>query len=88
MPDTDSHRSKLWLYAVLAFVLLACLWAGWQDFDPWESQDDIRESIRSNIRWAIQVLFQFLVSAAMLIYLGAEAVVKLRDKQRKSGGAP
>lgn len=88
MPNTASYRSKFWLYAVLAFVLLACLWAGWQDFDPWQSQDEIRENIRSNIRWAIQILIQFLVPAAILFYFGAEAVAKLRDKQRESGGAP
>lgn len=89
MSSTASHRSKLWLYAFLTFVLFACLWAGWRDFEfnPWLSQEAIRDDIRSTIRWAIQVSIQFLVPAAILFYFGAEAVAKLRDKQRKSGGA-
>lgn len=88
MSNTASHRSKFWLYAFLAFVLFACLWVGWRDFDfdPWQSQEEIRENIRSTIRWAIQVVIQFLIPAAILFYFGAEAVAKLRDKQRKSGG--
>jgi hypothetical protein len=88
MPDTASHRNKFWLYAVLAFVLLACLWSGWKDFGPWQSQDEIRAGIRSNIRWAIQILIQFVIPAAILFYFGAEALARFRGTQRKSDGAP
>jgi hypothetical protein len=79
MSNTASHRSKFWLYAFLAFVLLACLWAGWRDFDfdPWLSQGEIRENIRSTVRWAIQVLMQLLVPASILYYFGAEAVAAI-----------
>lgn len=89
MSNTASLRSKFSLNTFLAFVLLACLWAGWRDFDfvPWLSQEEIRENIRSTIRWAIQVLIQFLVPAAILFYFGAEAAAKLRERRRKSGGA-
>lgn len=87
MSENALHRSKSWLYAFLAFVLLACLWAGWQGFDPWLSQGETREGIRSTIRWAIQVSIQFLVPAAILFYFASEVVAKLRDRQHKSGGA-
>lgn len=86
MPDTVSHRSKFWLYAVLGFVLLACLWTGWRDFDPWLSQQEIRQSIRSAPRWLVQVLVQFLAPTAILFYFGSEAVAKLRNKRQPPGG--
>ena len=87
MTDSTSRRSKFWLYAFLTLVLLACLWAGWRDFDPWLSQDEIREDIRSTIRRVIQALVQFVVPAAILFYFGAEAAAGLRGRRRKSGGA-
>jgi len=87
MTNSTSHRSKFWLYTFLTLVLVTCLWAGWRDFDPWLSQDEIREDIRSTIRLAIQVLVQFLVPAAILFYFGAEAAARLRGKRRKSGDA-
>ena len=80
MTSADTlHRSKpWWLYAILSLVLLACLWVGWRDFDPWVPQDDVRESIRSTIRRVIQVLLQFAIPGAIIIFFGKEIVAKLR----------
>lgn len=81
--DTSYH-SKLWLYAVLTLVLLACLWFGWRDFDPWIPQEEVRENIRSTIRWTVQVLVQYAIPGAIIIFFGNEAITKLRGKKRTS----
>ena len=78
--NSTSHRSKLWLYILLAVVLLACLWVGWRDFDPRIPQSEVRENIRSTIREVIQLLVQFVIPGAILIFFGKEALAKLRDK--------
>jgi hypothetical protein len=79
-----SYRSKPWLYAVLTLILLACLWVGWRDFDLWIPQDEVRENIRSTIRWAVQVLIQYAIPGAIVIFFGKEAIAKLRGKKRTS----
>lgn len=79
-----SYRSKLWLYAVLTLVLLACLWVGWRDFDFSIPQEEVRENIRSTIRWAIQVMVQYVIPAAIVIFFGKEAIAELRGKKRTS----
>lgn len=79
-PVDTSHRNKLWLYAALTLILFACLWVGWRDFDPLISQGEIRESIRSNIRWAVQALVQYAIPGAIIIYFGKEAIAKFRAK--------
>jgi hypothetical protein len=71
-----SHGRKPYLYFVLSFVLLACLWVGWHDFDPWISQDEIRENIRPSIRWTIQFLVQYAIPTAIIIYFGKEAYAR------------
>ena len=77
-----SHRSKRWLYVILAFAFLACLWVGWRDFDPWIPQNEVRENIRSTIRWLIQVLVQYAIPGAIIIFFGKEVLDKLRSKHR------
>jgi len=84
MPGDTSPRSKLWIYITLTVVLLACLWIGWRDFDPWVPQDEVRENIRSSIRWVIQVLVQYVIPVAIIIFFGREVVTKLRGTQRVS----
>ena len=85
MTSVDTmYRSKLWLYAVLTLVLLACLWVGWRDFEQWVSvpQEEIRENIRSNIRSAIQVLIQYVIPGAILIFFGKEVIARYHGKKR------
>lgn len=85
MPSGDtSNRSRLWLYAILTLVLVACLWVGWRDFTPWIPQDEIRENIRSTIRWAIQLLIQYIIPGAIVIFFGKKIFTKIRVNQRGS----
>lgn len=83
-PNDTSRRSKWWLYAILTVVLFACLWVGWSDFDPRIPQGEVRENIRHTIRWVIQVLVQYVIPAAILIFFGREALAKFRRKQSRS----
>lgn len=76
-----SHRSKLWLYAILALVLVVCLWVGWRDFDPRIPQNEVRENIQLTIRWGIQVLVQYVIPGAIVIFFAREALAKFRSKQ-------
>lgn len=82
-----SHDSKPYLYAVLSIVLLACLWAGWHDYDPWIPQDEVREGIRSGIRWTMQFLVQYAIPVAIIIYFGKDAYATFRSKNRSSQDA-
>ena len=84
MSVNTPRSSRLWLYVILTLVLLACLWVGWRDFDPWIPQDEVRENIRSSIRWVIQVLVQYVIPGAIVIFFGKEAIAKLRGKKRTS----
>ncbi len=77
-PINTLHRSKPVLYLILAIVLFACLWIGWRDFDPWIPQDEVRENIRLTIRWVIQVLIQYVIPGAIIIFFCKEALTKLR----------
>ncbi|NCT66005.1 MAG: hypothetical protein GXC76_00015 [Rhodanobacteraceae bacterium] len=79
-----SRPGKRWLYAVLTCVLLACLWIGWRDFDPWVPQDEVRENIRSTVRWLIQLLVQYAIPGGILIFFGKEVLARLRN----SGARP
>lgn len=79
-----SYRSKVWLYAVLTSVLLACLWIGWRDFDLWTPREEVRGNIRSTIRWAVQVLIQYVIPGGIVIFFGKEAIAGLRGEKRTS----
>ncbi|MEX0899757.1 MAG: hypothetical protein WD081_03600 [Gammaproteobacteria bacterium] len=68
-----SHKSKTCLYTVLTIGLLACLWVGWRDFDPRIPQDEVRENIQSAVRWTLQLLIQYVIPAAIIVYFGKEA---------------
>jgi uncharacterized protein involved in cysteine biosynthesis len=80
-----THSGKLWLYVILTLILLACLWVGWRELDPWSAQDEVRENIRSTIRSVIQVLVQYAIPGAIISFFGKEAYAKFRAKQRSSG---
>lgn len=84
MTSVDTpYRSKLWLYAVLTLVLLACLWVGWRDFELVPvAQEEIRENIRSTIRSAVQVVIQYAIPGAILIFFGKEAIARYQGKKR------
>jgi hypothetical protein len=82
-----SHDSKPYLYTVLSIALVACLWVGWYDFEPWIPQHEVRENIRSSIRWTIQFLVQDAIPAAIIIYFGREAYANCRAKQQSSKDA-
>ncbi len=84
MTSSASHRSTPALYIILALVLLACLWAGWRDFDPWVPRDEVRENIRSTIRGVIQILIQFVVPGAIIVFFGKETVAKIRGSRASS----
>ena len=75
MPN-PTPRSRLWLYVGLALVLFSCLWIGWSDFDPMIPQDEVREHIRSSIRWVIQVLIRFAIPFAILAFFASEATAR------------
>lgn len=71
-----AHERKPYLYAVLFIVLLACLWIGWHDFNPRIPQDEVREGVRLTIRWTIQLMVQYIIPAAIIIYFGKEAYAR------------
>ena len=77
-------RSKWWLYLVLVLILFGCLWTGWRDFDPMMPQAEVRENIRLSIRWIIQAFVQYLIPAAILVFLVNEARTNVRSRQGKS----
>lgn len=79
---TTLSRIKPWLYVVLTLLLLVCLWIGWRDFDPWIPQEEVRESIRLSIRWAIQILVQYVIPGSILIFFGKEILAQIRTNQR------
>jgi len=83
-PVDTSHRSKLWLYAILALVLVACLWVGWSDFNPRIPQDVVRENIRLTIRQTIQALVQYVIPGAIVVFFSKEALVRIRSRQNSS----
>lgn len=72
-----------WVHVALGAVLLACLWIGWHDFDPWMSQEAVRGSIRGFIRGAVQLLVQYLIPLAILACLIRSA---LPGVERDAGG--
>ena len=78
------NPSRLWLYAILALVLVACLWVGWSDFNPWIPQDEIRENIRFTTRWVIQILIQYIIPGAIVMFFGKKAFEKMRGSHRRS----
>ena len=84
IPDDTSHRSRLWLYAILTLVLAACLWAGWRDVNPWIPQDEVRQEVRLTVRWVIQVLVQYVLPAAIIVFFSKAALSRMRGKQRGS----
>ena len=78
------RRSRPWLYAILILVLVACLWVGWRDFNPRIPQDELRQDIRMTIRWLMQVLVQYAIPGAIIIFFSKEALSIIRGKQRGS----
>lgn len=84
IPNNTSRRSRLWLYAILVSVLVACLWVGWLDFNPRIPQDELRQDIRLAIRWLIQALIQYVIPGAIIIFFSKEALSKICGKQRGS----
>ncbi len=82
MTASDGFRhSKFWSYVLLILVFFACLWVGWRDFDPWIPQTEFRESLRAAIRSVIQLLVQFVVPGAILLFLGREILTALRHRK-------
>ena len=65
---------KWWLYIALVLIMAGCLWVGWRDFDPWLSQNDVRENIRSSIRGIIQITIQYAIPLAILVFFAREAI--------------
>ena len=82
---STTSRSRLWLYVGLALVLFCCLWIGWRDFDPTVPQDEVRENIRSVIRWVLQALVQYAIPLAILVSFAREAVARYRSRTRAPG---
>ena len=82
---STTRRSKFWLYAGLVFVFFVCLWVGWRDFDPMIPQSEVREMIRSNIRRVIQILVQFVIPGAILVFFAKEGLAKLRSRSSQPG---
>ena len=76
----DAKRNKAALYLVLALLLAACLWIGWHDFNPWVSQEAVRDNIRSGIRWTIQLAVQYFMPINILVYFAQEMVAKRRAR--------
>lgn len=58
---------RLTLYVVLALVLLACLWIGWRDHDPWLEQALVRQRIREWIRLGLQLAVQYAIPGAIAL---------------------
>ena len=58
---------RLTFYVVLALVLLACLWIGWRDHDPWLEQALVRQRIREWIRLGLQLAVQCAIPGAIAL---------------------
>ena len=54
-------------YAGLVLVLLACLWIGWRDHDPWIEQALVRQRIREWIRLGLQLSVQYAIPGAIAL---------------------
>jgi hypothetical protein len=80
MSPTEQRRSKLPLYVILGLALVACLWIGWRDHNPWIPQDVVRANIRSTIRRVMQISVQFVIPGAIVAFFVGEAFGKLRRK--------
>lgn len=65
---TKTHRRNYALYLGLVLILLACWWIGWRDYDPYLTQEAVRENIRASIRGLIQISIQF----AILVFFTSE----------------
>lgn len=82
----DNKKSKTGFYMVLAVILAACLWIGWHDFDPWISQEAVRDNIRSGIRWTIQLAVQYFIPINILVYFVREIAIKRRASFAENRG--
>lgn len=76
----NAKRNKAGLYLMLALILVACLWIGWHDFNPWIQQEAVRENIRSGIRWTIQLAVQYFIPINILVYFAQEIIAGRRAR--------
>ncbi|MGH8049676.1 MAG: hypothetical protein ACREPB_03345 [Arenimonas sp.] len=81
----NQKRNKVVLYLALGLVLAACLWIGWHDFDPRIPQAEVRENIRSGIRWTIQLAIQYFVPINILVYFAQDIIAGRRMRRVQNG---
>lgn len=77
-----ARRRRLALYVVLALVLLACLWVGWRDHDPWIDQALVRQRIREWIRGSLQLLVQYAIPGGIALSFTRRACGAGRRRHR------
>jgi hypothetical protein len=82
---TDIKKSKTGSYLVLIVLFAACVWVGWQDFDPRIPQEVVRENIRSGIRGTIQLAIQYFIPINILVYFAQEIIARKQVKQTQEG---
>ena len=75
----NETRSGWWIVLAVA-GLVASLWIGWADFNPWIPQDTVREAIRTSPRVVAQVLVQFVVPVVLVAFLVRETAARLRKR--------
>ena len=65
-----------WMVALMIVALVACVWIGWRDFDPYVPQLVVQEGIRSGVRGTIQVVVQFVAPVVIGVLLGRELLAR------------
>jgi hypothetical protein len=74
-------RSVGWVVFALV-ALVASLWVGWGDFNPWIPQDTVRAAIQASPRTVVQLLVQFVVPVLLVAFLVREAAARMRGNAR------
>lgn len=71
-----------WVYLLAVAALVALVWAGWSDFNPWVPREKVQEATRSTIRQLIQIVVQFIAPVVLIAFLAAEGSAIVRSRRR------
>jgi len=76
------HQKPIWVYLIVVAALVASIWIGWGDFDPYVPREVVQETIRAAPRNIVQLLVQFVVPILLVGFLVKEGLAFARSRRK------
>ncbi len=79
---STNARKPVWVYLAVFAALVASIWIGWGDFDPYVPQQVVKDTIRAAPQKIVQFLVQFVAPVLLIGFLAKEGLAFARSRRK------